>query len=404
MPRSFLVLSALTLVVAAATAGASGLCAQSLAGSQSAQKGTQAATSKASPERLSWPVILPKPPGVAPESDPGWTKDEIETARARCNAHLAAAEFIAMPSEPLREGTCGAPAAVELISVGKGPQVTLSIPSTVSCEMVAALDSWLRNEVQPAARELLGSPVVRIDVMSGYSCRNAYGRKQTKLSEHGRANALDIRSFMTQRGDSVEVLADWGATERDHKAQLAAAAAAAKAEAARAEAVKKEAEKAQASHDRIRTVAPSQGGGAAPSSTAAGTPPSVAGAHSGAPPPAPASASSLTAALPAEPALRGTVNDTGGVANDAQVYIPGRRFSPSVTLGLPSNLGGPKAKSAEAAPSAATIPSARQKFLRRVHAGACRIFGTTLGPETNEAHRNHFHVDMAERQSGSYCE
>jgi hypothetical protein len=40
----------------------------------------------------------------------------------------------------------------------------------------------------------------------------------------------------------------------------------------------------------------------------------------------------------------------------------------------------------------------RAAFLRNVHDGACEIFGTTLGPEANEAHRNHFHLDMKERR------
>ncbi len=40
----------------------------------------------------------------------------------------------------------------------------------------------------------------------------------------------------------------------------------------------------------------------------------------------------------------------------------------------------------------------RAAFLREIHDGACEIFGTTLGPEANEAHRNHFHLDMKERR------
>jgi len=34
------------------------------------------------------------------------------------------------------------------------------------------------------------------------------------------------------------------------------------------------------------------------------------------------------------------------------------------------------------------------EFLRQVQQGACRRFNTTLGPEYNAAHRDHFHVDM----------
>jgi hypothetical protein len=43
-------------------------------------------------------------------------------------------------------------------------------------------------------------------------------------------------------------------------------------------------------------------------------------------------------------------------------------------------------------------------FLRGAHHAACRIFGTVLGPEANRAHRNHFHLDMAERKVIAICE
>jgi hypothetical protein len=47
---------------------------------------------------------------------------------------------------------------------------------------------------------------------------------------------------------------------------------------------------------------------------------------------------------------------------------------------------------------------ARAKFLKEVHAGACGIFGTVLGPEANVAHRNHFHFDLAKRRRSAYCQ
>jgi hypothetical protein len=40
----------------------------------------------------------------------------------------------------------------------------------------------------------------------------------------------------------------------------------------------------------------------------------------------------------------------------------------------------------------------RAAFLRDIHDGACGIFGTTLGPDANDAHKNHFHLDMTERR------
>ena len=61
---------------------------------------------------------------------------------------------------------------------------------------------------------------------------------------------------------------------------------------------------------------------------------------------------------------------------------------------------------AAAAPAAsdAAKPSAEAMFLRRLHKGACGPFGTVLGPEANEAHRNHFHFDLARRKRTAFCE
>lgn len=42
-------------------------------------------------------------------------------------------------------------------------------------------------------------------------------------------------------------------------------------------------------------------------------------------------------------------------------------------------------------------------LMRELHAGACGLFGTVLGPEADRFHQGHFHFDTARRHSGSYC-
>jgi hypothetical protein len=49
-------------------------------------------------------------------------------------------------------------------------------------------------------------------------------------------------------------------------------------------------------------------------------------------------------------------------------------------------------------------PTARLMFLHKLHASACGVFSTVLGPEANEAHRNHLHLDLAQRRSSAFCE
>jgi hypothetical protein len=72
------------------------------------------------------------------------------------------------------------------------------------------------------------------------------------------------------------------------------------------------------------------------------------------------------------------------------------------TVGAGASPGLPSRNPMRAAVAAVRGYSAQETFLRGVHEGACRTFGTVLGPDANHAHRDHFHFDMMERRAG-YC-
>ena len=50
------------------------------------------------------------------------------------------------------------------------------------------------------------------------------------------------------------------------------------------------------------------------------------------------------------------------------------------------------------------ITDPKSLFVKHVHDAACKDFGTVLGPEANEAHKNHFHLDMKARRHSSFCQ
>jgi hypothetical protein len=345
----------------------------------------------------SWPRTLPEAKGPDAKvnvdgnsrthGDPAdvYTPQEIAAAKAHCTAVLQGVDAVAVPENPIRQGNCGTPAPMQLMSIGRGAQqVTLNPPAIVTCDMVVAMANWVKTELQPSARRHLGSPLVRIDTMSSYSCRTAYGRKRANLSEHGRANAIDIRSFVTAAQAESDVLAHWGPTARDVKAQVAAAKAAAD----------KAAQEQAVAAARIPSRGPASGG--AGSNDGQG----VAGV------------------------VGGAVGTMMGSVPELAARLPGAKAGSALGLTQPSRLGGPKevekpagqapavrqpgsAAPAKSATGASTQPNTigRTQFLRDAHASACRIFGTVLGPEANHEHRNHFHVDMADRPNGShFCE
>ena len=333
----------------------------------------------ASDARPALPATAPAAPAAPAEpasAAAAQRQADIDSARARCTALLKSITAVAIAKDPIEEGDCGTLAPIELVSVGKNPEVALSPPAIVNCDMAVAIHDWMKADVQPLARKHLGKEVVRLETMSSYSCRNAYGRKMSKLSEHGRANALDIRGFVTASGQTAYVLEGWGMTSAEIRA---AAVAAEKEQAARELAAKAEAE---------------------------------------------ARAQALAAASRATPAANGTKQPAPNpIANAATIVdgLPksGLTFGTNLPkasgsdLGLtqPNKLGGPKKHMAiiAAAPQAATPPDANSAtatslFLRAVHDTACHRFGTTLGPETNAAHRNHLHIDLAERKLKPICE
>lgn len=303
-----------------------------------------------------------------------WPAVDVELAKARCTQLLKGVDAVTIPEPPFRKGDCGTMAPVRLISIGKTPEISFSPPPVITCDMVVALTKWMKEEVQPAAKKHLGSEVIRVESMSDYSCRMAYGRVGNKLSEHGKANALDIRGFITRKGAQAIVLTDWGMNKRDVAKEIAKAAAA-KAAIANAAAEKAAAEKAEAAE--LAAKSGTTGTSLPRKTLVEGVPPKK-----------------TDLAIPA--AITKEEPATGGKKTDRKAK-QGKQKTPETVAALPSADG-----SRDAVAPPPKTPSGR--FLHDIHASACRIFGTTLGPEANEAHRNHFHVDMAERKFKKICD
>jgi hypothetical protein len=68
----------------------------------------------------------------------------------------------------------------------------------------------------------------------------------------------------------------------------------------------------------------------------------------------------------------------------------------------------PAGADAAAAPKTAPLPDPltlpEAKFLRHVHRGACDVFSTVLGPEANDVHRTHLHLDLQDRHAVNVCQ
>ena len=248
-----------------------------------------------------------------------WEEDKITSAQNECKRILANIQIQYEPIPPFRKGRCGTPAPIKLQAIGAKKLVTLSPPPKINCRIAAALNKWVEEKLQPLAKEMLNTSIVKIRNMSSYSCRTRYGNPFKRISEHAYANALDIAGFTTSEGDYISVLKHWGPTERDINADQ--------------KKQKQRALKALQVKDFATNIK-----------------------------------------------YKNQASDKSKVT-DAVTFVP-----------LPVNR------------STYLKKNHYGDFLREIHEGACGIFGTVLGPESNEAHRNHFHFDLAKRRSKAFCE
>jgi hypothetical protein len=102
----------------------------------------------------------------------------------------------------------GPPLGPPAMTASAGP-VAVHPAATLACPIVAELDKWISEAVQPAALRWFGRPVVEIKQISSYSCRGMNGNPNAHISEHAFGNALDIAEFDLADGHKVSVQYGW---------------------------------------------------------------------------------------------------------------------------------------------------------------------------------------------------
>jgi hypothetical protein len=180
---------------------------------------------RATARRAGVPLPKPRPseapsaehdePDKEPQASPPNGKPAQQAAPAppptpqpsACRLALTDAIAIA-PSIPDIKGTggCGGEDLVRLeaIVLPDKRRVSVKPAAILRCPMASALAEWIRSDIAPLA-ERLGSTVTDIDNFDSFECRGRNRIVGAKLSEHGRANALDVRAFKFADGSLISL-------------------------------------------------------------------------------------------------------------------------------------------------------------------------------------------------------
>lgn len=161
------------------------------------------------------PLPRPRPPevGGSPAASPEEEAGQIAETKKPDEPPLPSACFMRlrelatvkqMPN--INQGGCRAADVVQLDAVilPDDGRVAVEPAPVFRCEMAAALADWIREELAPAAAAKLGSPLRAVENFDAFSCRGRNRVAGAQLSEHGKANAVDIRSFKLVNGTSAQ--------------------------------------------------------------------------------------------------------------------------------------------------------------------------------------------------------
>lgn len=153
----------------------------------------------------------PKPDQPAAEKEtPAETSKPVERAAPQPTACRAAlTEQIAIaPSIPDIHGAggCGGEDLVRLeaIVLPDKRRVPVKPAAILRCAMASAIADWIRTDIAPLAAGL-GSAISDLDNFDSFECRGRNRIIGAQLSEHGRANALDVRAFGLANGRSISL-------------------------------------------------------------------------------------------------------------------------------------------------------------------------------------------------------
>jgi hypothetical protein len=167
---------------------------------------------EASPRPAEAPAAEPQTPAAGKSAPAGNAKPTEQAAPAAPQpsaCRLALTEEIAIAptiADIHGPGGCGGEDLVRLEAVvlSDKHRVKLAPAAILRCTMASAIADWIRTDMAPLAQNL-GSVLSDLDNFDSYECRNFNGIAGAHLSEHGHANALDVRALKLADGQSISL-------------------------------------------------------------------------------------------------------------------------------------------------------------------------------------------------------
>ena len=144
-----------------------------------------------------------------------YAPSKAETRQCHAELRQIGVAFTPLPDRD-RGGSCSTIGTVRLDEIG----VPVANLGAMRCGLAEKFTRWVRNAVAPAAYQMLGSQLVKVETYGTYACRNTVGTASAKLSGHAIANAVDVAAFDLADGRRISILGDWRSGDAQTRAFL----------------------------------------------------------------------------------------------------------------------------------------------------------------------------------------
>ena len=138
---------------------------------------------------------------------------------AACLEGLRTLDVTFEVAAPIGEGGCMIAHPLRVTGVAEG--VAIAPETLLNCAATHALATWVRDVVVPASLRTFGEKPSAVRQDSAYVCRNRYDDPAAKVSEHARANAIDIAGVAFSGRKEIEIgKNEAGSREADFEAAI----------------------------------------------------------------------------------------------------------------------------------------------------------------------------------------
>ena len=150
------------------------------------------------------PQIWVEPRSLRDAAGPGFDSAAATSEPTECDRRILEIAVTEPLPRLIGPDACGGSDMLRLVAALRpdGTRIEIRPAPVLRCAFAESVAAWLRDEAAPRV-DKLGAPLRTVETFDDFECRGRNRVAGAKLSEHGKGNAVDVRSFTLADGRSI---------------------------------------------------------------------------------------------------------------------------------------------------------------------------------------------------------